>query len=45
MAGDAVTHEVRVTVNGAERRARVIPRMLLADLLREDFCLTGTHLG
>ena len=45
MSGDAVTHEVRVIVNGAERRARVIPRMLLADLLREDFGLTGTHLG
>jgi aerobic-type carbon monoxide dehydrogenase small subunit (CoxS/CutS family) len=45
MAGDAGTHEVRVTVNGVERCARVIPRVLLADLLREDFGLTGTHLG
>ena len=45
MAGDAVMHDVRVTVNGVERRARVIPRMLLADLLREEFGLTGTHLG
>ncbi|HEX5528480.1 MAG TPA: (2Fe-2S)-binding protein [Methylomirabilota bacterium] len=32
-------------VNGAERRARVIPRLLLADLLREEWGLTGTHLG
>ena len=32
-------------MNGAERRARVIPRMLLADLLREEWGLTGTHLG
>ena len=38
-------HDITVLVNGAERRARVIPRMLLADLLREDFSLTGTHLG
>jgi aerobic-type carbon monoxide dehydrogenase small subunit (CoxS/CutS family) len=45
MGGDAVTHDVRMTVNGVERRARVIPRMLLADVLREDFGLTGTHLG
>ena len=45
MAGDAVMHDVRVTVNGVERRARVIPRMLLADLLREELGLTGTHLG
>jgi xanthine dehydrogenase iron-sulfur cluster and FAD-binding subunit A len=38
-------HDIAVVVNGTERRARVIPRMLLADLLREDFGLTGTHLG
>ncbi|HEX9419808.1 MAG TPA: (2Fe-2S)-binding protein [Methylomirabilota bacterium] len=38
-------HAVRLTVNGAERQARVIPRLLLADLLREEFGLTGTHLG
>ncbi len=34
-----------MVVNGVARRARVIPRMLLADLLREGFGLTGTHLG
>ena len=38
-------HAVRLTVNGAERQARVMPRLLLADLLREEFGLTGTHLG
>jgi len=43
-AGSA-THDVAVIVNGTERRARVIPRMLLADLLREEWGLTGTHLG
>jgi carbon-monoxide dehydrogenase small subunit len=32
-------------VNGAERRATVPPRLLLADLLRDEFGLTGTHVG
>ncbi len=36
---------VRVTVNGTERSATVEPRHTLAELLREDFALTGTHLG
>ena len=34
-------HAVRLTVNGTERQARVMPRLLLADLLREEFGLTG----
>ncbi len=38
-------HAISLTVNGTERQARVMPRLLLADLLREDFGLTGTHLG
>jgi aerobic carbon-monoxide dehydrogenase small subunit len=38
-------HAIRLTVNGMERQARVMPRLLLADLLREEFGLTGTHLG
>jgi len=37
--------EVTVTVNGRERRAVVEPRKTLADFLREDLALTGTHLG
>ena len=37
--------EVEVTVNGATRRARVEPRLTLADFLRENCGLTGTHLG
>ena len=36
---------IRVTVNGTEREALVEPRRLLADFLREDLGLTGTHLG
>ncbi|HEX9442504.1 MAG TPA: (2Fe-2S)-binding protein [Candidatus Binatia bacterium] len=36
---------IRLKVNGRERAAEVEPRRTLADLLREDFNLTGTHLG
>jgi len=32
-------------VNGERREARVEPRKTLADFLREDCALTGTHLG
>jgi carbon-monoxide dehydrogenase small subunit len=37
--------EVTFTVNGAMRTIRVEPRRTLADALREDCGLTGTHLG
>jgi carbon-monoxide dehydrogenase small subunit len=36
---------VSVKVNGVARRALVEPRKTLADFLREDCALTGTHLG
>ena len=36
---------VSVTVNGRERTAVVEPRKTLADFLRQDCSLTGTHLG
>jgi carbon-monoxide dehydrogenase small subunit len=36
---------VTVNVNGQQRRAWVEPRKTLADFLREDCALTGTHLG
>ena len=36
---------VRLTVNGEVREARVEPRVTLADFLREELRLTGTHLG
>ena len=36
---------VAMTVNGQQREARVEPRKTLADFLREDCALTGTHLG
>ena len=37
--------DVTFTVNGEERMIRVEPRRSLADALREDCGLTGTHLG
>jgi aerobic carbon-monoxide dehydrogenase small subunit len=37
--------EVAFTVNGELRRIRVEPRHSLADALREECGLTGTHLG
>ena len=38
-------HQVTVTVNGVTRRGEVPARRLLADFLRMDLGLTGTHLG
>jgi len=37
--------EITVKVNGADRSADIEPRMLLAHLIREEFGLTGTHVG
>jgi carbon-monoxide dehydrogenase small subunit len=37
--------DVELTVNGTVRHGRVEPRRTLADFLREDLGLTGTHLG
>jgi aerobic carbon-monoxide dehydrogenase small subunit len=37
--------EVTMRVNGAERSGAVEPRRTLADFLRDDLGLTGTHLG
>ncbi|HEX5855246.1 MAG TPA: (2Fe-2S)-binding protein [Thermoanaerobaculia bacterium] len=38
-------HAIQVTVNGAARVAEVESRLLLVHLLREEFRLTGTHIG
>ena len=38
-------HDVQLTVNGVARRARVESRRTLADFLREQCRLTGTHLA
>jgi carbon-monoxide dehydrogenase small subunit len=40
-----MTRRVRMTVNGRAIEADVEPRRLLADFLREDAHLYGTHLG
>jgi carbon-monoxide dehydrogenase small subunit len=40
-----VTEHVSLTVNGQQREADVEPRRLLVQLLREEFQLTGTHVG
>ena len=37
--------EISITVNGTARTADVEPRMLLAHVIREEFGLTGTHVG
>ena len=37
--------EISFTVNGEARTIRVEPRKTLADAIREDCGLTGTHLG
>ena len=38
-------HTITVTVNGTAREAEVDARLLLVHLLREDFGMTGTHIG
>jgi carbon-monoxide dehydrogenase small subunit len=42
---DKETHKISVTVNGSLIKASVEPRTHLADFLRDDLLLTGTHLG
>jgi carbon-monoxide dehydrogenase small subunit len=37
--------DVKITVNGVVRSASVEARRTLADVLRDEFGLTGTHLG
>ena len=36
---------IRVTVNGQRYERTVEPRLTLADFLRDDLALTGTHVG
>ena len=37
--------EITVTVNGEAMKATVEPRLLLVHLIRENFNMTGTHIG
>jgi carbon-monoxide dehydrogenase small subunit len=39
------THKVTLNVNGARYETEVEPRRTLADAIRDDCGLTGTHLG
>ena len=41
----ASKQKIRVTVNGVAHEAEVEPRVTLADFLRQDLALTGTHVG
>jgi carbon-monoxide dehydrogenase small subunit len=41
----AARRRIRLTINGEPREAEAEPRKLLADFIREDLGLTGTHLG
>ena len=41
----AKQHTIRVNVNGTEYERTIEPRVSLADFLRHDLELTGTHLG
>jgi carbon-monoxide dehydrogenase small subunit len=41
----SLARDVVLTVNGTTRRAHVLVRRTLADMLRHDLGLTGTHLG
>ena len=36
---------IRVTINGTVHERKVEPRLLLADFLRHELLLTGTHVG
>jgi aerobic carbon-monoxide dehydrogenase small subunit len=42
---DAEKIRVRVRVNGERREAKVEPRTLLVEFLRDELNLTGTHVG
>jgi len=39
------THEIRLVVNGTERRVPIEDRWTLADVLRDHLHLTGTKVG
>ena len=42
---EPLTEPTRLTVNGAPVEAAIEARLTLADLLRDELGLTGTHLG
>ena len=42
---EAVKIDIGVTVNGRKYQARIEPRLLLSDFLRDTIGLTGSHVG
>jgi carbon-monoxide dehydrogenase small subunit len=40
-----MTVDISVEINGSQVQGRAEPRLLLADFLRDEIGLTGTHLG
>jgi carbon-monoxide dehydrogenase small subunit len=42
---EALKMDIGVTVNGRTYQARIEPRLLLSDFLRDTLGLTGTHVG
>jgi carbon-monoxide dehydrogenase small subunit len=40
-----VSRQIKIKVNGQEYERTAEPRLILADFLREELGLTGTHLG
>src|SRR5690349_877934 len=42
---DTLDLDIGMHVNGEDVQARVAARKTLADFLRDDLCLTGTHVG
>ncbi|MBI2998397.1 MAG: (2Fe-2S)-binding protein [Deltaproteobacteria bacterium] len=38
-------HQIQITINGQQYRGEIEPRRTLADFLRQDLDLTGTHVG
>ena len=45
MSGPASTHPIRLTINGRSYEGEAEARTSLADFLRDQLDLTGTHLG
>jgi carbon-monoxide dehydrogenase small subunit len=45
MSGMAKARQIRLTVNGVPREGLVEPRVTLADFLRGELGLVGTHVG
>ena len=39
------THQISITINGAEHQAEVESRLLLVHFIRDEVRLTGTHIG